>query len=92
MDRLGGSFGAHDDAGPFGLESADYYGDVNEDPAPHAPPSPVGQDERTAYDAHETVVGHLVGAVLTPGARVSHRVVRSAARRSSGAPGAARGR
>ena len=42
MDRLAGSFGAHDDAEPYG---ADSIGDA-EDHAPLAPPSPVGQDER----------------------------------------------
>lgn len=46
MDRLGGSFGAHDDAfgasDPFGFDHADDL----DDHAPLAPPSPVGQDER----------------------------------------------
>lgn len=46
MDRYGGSFGAHDDAGPFGLDPLESPEDSCEDFAPHAPPSPVGQDER----------------------------------------------
>ena len=42
MDRLGGSFGAYDDAEPEGCGGIDDA----EDHAPQAPPSPVGQDER----------------------------------------------
>jgi hypothetical protein len=46
MDRYGGSFGAHDDADLHGYEPAESFADPYEDHAPHAPPSPVGQDER----------------------------------------------
>lgn len=42
MDRYGGTFGAYDDAEPEGFDPVDSF----EDSAPHAPPSPVGQDER----------------------------------------------
>lgn len=47
MDRLGGSFGAHDDA--FGPADGPEFDDIDSDLAdfaPLAPPSPVGQDER----------------------------------------------
>ncbi len=42
MDRYGATFGAYDDAEPGGGDAVDSF----EDSAPHAPPSPVGQDER----------------------------------------------
>lgn len=42
MDRYGGTFGAYDNSEPDGAEAADSFDDI----APHAPPSPVGQDER----------------------------------------------
>ena len=57
MDRLGGSFGAHDDAEPDGFDG---IGDT-EDHAPLAPPSPVGQDERRmqvrAYNHWASLLG-----------------------------------
>lgn len=57
MDRLGGHFGAYDDAEP---EGADGIGET-EDHAPLAPPSPVGQDERRmqvrAYNHWASLLG-----------------------------------
>ena len=57
MDRLGGHFGAYDDAEPDG---ADCVGEP-EDHAPLAPPSPVGQDERRmqvrAYNHWASLLG-----------------------------------
>ncbi len=61
MDRFGGIFGAHGDAFD-GSEQRDYH--EVEDPAdhgPHAPPSPVGQDERRmqvrAYNHWASLLG-----------------------------------
>ncbi|MCH2487626.1 MAG: hypothetical protein MK010_07795, partial [Erythrobacter sp.] len=57
MDRLGGSFGAHDAefgpdeasdplADPFDLDCEDEFHDDHGDDFDLSPPSPVGQDER----------------------------------------------
>lgn len=57
MDRLGGSFGAFDDAEPFGAAFADDADDIG----PEVPPSPVGQDERRmqvrAYNHWAALIG-----------------------------------
>lgn len=65
MDRFGGTFGAHDDAyegaEPYGCERADDPADNQEQHAPLAPPSPVGQDERRmqvrAYNHWASLLG-----------------------------------
>lgn len=61
MDRYGGSFGLHEDADPLDLDPVDAPEDAYEDHAPHAPPSPVGQDERRmqvrAYNHWASLVG-----------------------------------
>lgn len=61
MDRIGGRFGAyddaHDDAGPDGFDHYDHTDDF----APEAPLSPVGQDERRmqvrAYNHWASLLG-----------------------------------